>query len=357
MQGGPQSCFRLQGAPDFLIVRRYGPEKRPPVLPVNAPALSAPSPAPPVRALPDFADRWPAMVVKELRQGLRAQGFVGPFLVLHLLALGAVALEFLLTRTATAGSGWSAAVADGSGLFWPVVYLMVALVMPLRLMDSLHAESDGRNAELLLLGGLTRWQIVRGKWTVQALLAGLALLSLLPYMLVRYFFGGVELVQNFFTLLSVFASSLGIAGCVIGASGYAGLGMRFFIIGTGVLILGLTVSITEGMINHARGAARTFDYLLFIYGYAYAMLLHVLYATIGMQLGRAHLKLFLMPYEISPTRGMVTMLLTAPFMLVAGGIATCGYGAIIVLLLLVYSVVVFDRTPATADWALRRPGP
>jgi hypothetical protein len=41
---------------------------------------------------------------------------------------------------------------------------------------------------------------------------------------------------------------------------------------------------------------------------------------------------------------MVTMLLTAPFMLIAGGIATCGYGAIIVLLLLVYSVSVFDRS-------------
>ena len=323
---------------------------------MNAPALPARPTASPVRALLDFADRWPAMVVKELRQGLRAQGFAGPFLTLHLLALGAVAVEFLLTRTGTAGSGWSRTMAQGPGLFWPVVYLMVALVMPLRLMESLRGESDGRNAELLLLGGLTRWQIVKGKWTVQAVLAGLALLSLLPYMLVRYFFGGVELVQNFFTLISVFASSLGMAGCVIGASGYAGLGMRFFIIGTGVVILGLTVSITEGMIANARGAARLLDYGIFAYGYAYAMLLHLLYAAIGLQLGRAHLKLFLMPYEISPTRGMVAMLLTAPFMLIAGGIATCGYGAIIVLMLLVYSVAVFDRTPPSADWALRRPG-
>ena len=126
----------------------------------------------------DFADRWPAMVVKELRQGLRARGFVIPFLMLHVLALGAVAVEYLLMRSGAAGSGWRGTFIEGPGLFWVAVYGIVAGVMPLRLMESLRGESDGRNAELLLLGGLTRWQIVRGKWLVQAVLTWLSLLSL-----------------------------------------------------------------------------------------------------------------------------------------------------------------------------------
>ena len=103
--------------------------------------------------------------------------------------VGAVAVEYLLTRTGAAASGWQWMAAGRPGLFWVAVYGVVAGVMPLRLMESLRGESDGRNAELLLMGGLTRWQIVRGKWMPQAVLTLLSLVSPLPYMLVRYFFG------------------------------------------------------------------------------------------------------------------------------------------------------------------------
>ena len=293
------------------------------------------------------------MVVKELRQGMRARGFVIPFLVLHAMVLGAVALEYLLTRSGTVTGAWQRAAAGEPGLFWLAVYLVVSGVMPLRLMESLRGESDGRNVELLLLGGLTRWQIVRGKWLVQAVLSLLALVSLLPYMLVRYFFGGVELAPNLFTFFSAMAASLSLSGCVLGASGYASLGMRFFIIAVGTLITGLTALSTEVIIANVRGVARFTDLAFFAYFYGYAILMHLLYALIGLQLGRAHLKLYLLPHQISPTRGMVAMLLTAPFMLIAGGIATCGWGAILVLLLLIYAVSAFDRTPVAAEWAAR----
>lgn len=318
-----------------------------------AAAASSPQTPPAVAGqLQDFADRWPAMVVKELRQGLRARGFVIPFMVLHGLALGAVAIEYLIMRSAGASAGWSSFI-GGPGIFWLVVYLVVAGVMPLRLMESLRGESDGGNTELLLLGGLTRWKIVRGKWQVQAVLTLLALISLMPYMLVRYFFGGVELVQSAFSFVSVLGCSLGMAGCVLGASGYAGLGMRFFIILAGAFMMGLTALFTESMIAMAHVAGRTMEMFLFAYTYAYALLLHALYAAIGLQLGRAHLKLFLLPYQSSPTKGMVALLLTSPFMLFAGALATCGYGAIVVLIILFYAVLMFDRTPRTVEFAPR----
>lgn len=318
-------------------------------------AAEASSPVP-AGGLSDFGDRWPAMVVKELRQGLRARGFVVPFLVLHALVLVAVAVEYLLTRAGSGGAMWRGRISGGPGFFWLAVYGVVAGVMPLRLMESLRGESDGRNAELLLLGGLTRWQIVRGKWLVQAVLTLLSLVSLLPYMLVRYFFGGVELVPNVFSFFSVMAASLGMSGGVVGASGYAMLGMRFFVIGAAGLLLALAALSTETMIASAKGVARLTDLALFAYLYGYAILFHVLYAMIGLQLGRAHLKLFLTPHEISPTKTMLAMLLTAPFMLIAGAIATCGWGAILVLMLLVYAVSAFDKTPPGAEWAARRPG-
>jgi hypothetical protein len=294
------------------------------------------------------------MVVKELRQGLRAQGFVFPFLLLQVLALGAVAMEFLLTRTGTPASGWQLVASGAPGLFWMAVYIVVAGVMPLRLMESLRGESDGGNAELLLLGGLTRWQIVRGKWLVQVVLCLLALLSLLPYMLVRYFFGGVELLQNLFSFGSVLAASLGMAGCVVGASGYAGLGLRCFVIAAAGVILLLDAVFTEVMIANARFSPRMLDLFKFGYGYCYAILLHLLYALIGLQMARGHLKLYVSLYEVSPTRGMMAMLLTAPFMLIAGALATCGWGGIVVLVLLIYAVSSFDRSPPGAEWVVRR---
>ncbi len=100
---------------------------------------------PPVEILPiaaaslrDFADRWPAMVVKELRQGLRARGFVIPFLLLHGLVLTAVALEYLLSRSGATASALLRAAAGEPGVFWLAVYAVVAGVIPLQLMDSLR---------------------------------------------------------------------------------------------------------------------------------------------------------------------------------------------------------------------------
>ena len=320
------------------------------------PAVAVAPTTVPAAALLDFTDRWPAMVVKELRQGLRARGFVVPFLFLHVLAPGTVAVEYLLMRSGSGGAGWRA-FAEGPGLFWVAVYSVVAGAMPLRLMESLRGESDGRNAELLLLGGLTRWQIVRGKWLVQAVLTLLSLASLLPYMLVRYFFGGVELVPSLFSFLSVLAAALGMSGCVTGASGYASLGMRFLVIGvSGLLLMGAAIS-TETLIFKARGVPRLKDLAFFAYGYSYALLFHALYALIGLQLARAHLKLFLIPHEISPTRGMMAMLITAPFMLVAGFFATCFVGSILVPMLLIYAVSVFDKSGPGTAWASGQPRP
>lgn len=299
----------------------------------------------PVSGLLDFTDRWPAMVVKELRQGLRARGFVAPFLVLHAMVLVAVSIEYLITRTANSNVALQWLAGGDPGLFWIAVYAIVAGVMPLRLMDSILGENEGRNTELLLLGGLSRWKIVRGKWLVQSVLCTLSLVSLLPYMLVRYFFGGVELVPNLFSFLSVLFASFSMAGVVLGASGYAGLGMRFFVItGSGFFLFIAGIS-TEALIAFLGRAARITELAIFAYGYSYALLFHILYCLIGLQLGRGHLKLFLLPHQSSPTRGMLVMMVSSPFMLVAGALATCGWGAIVVLGLFVYAVSVVDRSP------------
>ena len=188
------------------------------------------------RALTDFPDRMPAMMVKEFRQGLRATMFILPFMVVHLLALVAMAVEYIQSID-SAAFNWLPRTFP----FWIVAYSVVSLVMPLRSLTTLQDEGEG-NGGLLMLGGLTRWQIVRGKWFVQIFLCSVTLVSLLPYMLVRYFFGGFDLIANSYYFLNVAAAAAAFSGCVICASGYSAPAMRWVVlamVGTYILLAGM----------------------------------------------------------------------------------------------------------------------
>ncbi len=96
------------GRDEGLTGGRAGGTNATPMRSAEPPPLAAAS-------LRDFADRWPAMVVKELGQGLRTRGFVIPFLLLHGLVLTAVALEYLLTRAGATASALLRAAAGGGG--------------------------------------------------------------------------------------------------------------------------------------------------------------------------------------------------------------------------------------------------
>jgi hypothetical protein len=43
-------------------------------------------------------------------------------------------------------------------------------------------------------------------------------------------------------------------------------------------------------------------------------------------------------------------------MLIAGALATCGWGGILVLILLNYAMLVFDRAPNSEEWSVRKGG-
>ncbi len=271
--------------------------------------------------LRDFPDRLPAMVVKELRQGLRSPMFVAPFAGVHVAAILAVGKEYLDGDTR-----------DFSSPFWIVAAAVVGFLMPLRGFTALREECVGGNSALLLLGGLSRWQIVRGKWLVQIMMCGLLLISLLPYMLVRYFLGGMEIIPNVLMAGNVFGMSAGISGCVIGASGYASPTLRFIVAGLGgfwiILAALFTTRGIEGMERMAGGAVES---LIFGVSYVCALGIHLLFAVIGLQLGRAHLKVYLRPEQVPPTRGMVAVLIFLPGILFVLAVVSLGWGFPVVL--------------------------
>ena len=287
------------------------------------------------------------MVVKELRQGLRARMFVVPFVLLQGFACLALVQEYLSHDPGRGGGVFTRLRSDAilPGLFWSFAWLFVGLIMPFRCMGAMTEELRDKSSDLLLLGGLSRLRIVRGKWLVQMLLSLLTLLSLAPYMLARYFLGAVDLTETMLHFLAVLCCACGVSGVVIGASGYRGTATRIWIIAVcsvWLLVGSGMASSSAASLRYLAGGAKV-PMLWALYLYAYGLGVMILYGMLGLQLARGHMKLAMFPWELSPTRTIATVMFTAPFILVCGAVATCGAGAILILLLMIFVVSRYDR--------------
>lgn len=161
------------------------------------PAVSSPAPTipPPVVARADFATWLPAMFVKELRQGLRTRGFVGAFIGFQVLM--AILMMTVAAQSAVGSPGArGAAFNTANGFFWTLITVQLLLFTPSRALGSLKLEMTSRTIDLLLLTRLNAWRIVTGKWLSLMAQAVLLLVSMLPYGIVRYFAGSVDLVND-----------------------------------------------------------------------------------------------------------------------------------------------------------------
>ncbi len=160
--------LRLQGAPGPQVVPCFQFYMIPP--PVAQKAV----PPREFAALADFPDRLSPMLVKELRQGLRARVFVVPFMIMHaLLALAAL-------RMSTSG------VSPGSaGAMWAPLIIVVVFGLPLRNLQSLSDERELNTMDTLVLTNMSAWRIVVGKWLSTLALSALVVLSVIPYLTVQ----------------------------------------------------------------------------------------------------------------------------------------------------------------------------
>lgn len=158
-----------------------------------APALS---PAPPAASGADFADWLSPILVKELRQGLKSRVFVSSFIVMQvvmILTMGLKLLEHSGDRGRAGGSGFD-------GIFWSLLWLPLLVLMPARGLGAVHEEARANTFDLVQLTRLTAFRIVLGKWL--ALFAQTLLLAaaLLPYAVLRYYFGGVDVMGDLTTI-------------------------------------------------------------------------------------------------------------------------------------------------------------
>ena len=142
----------------------------------------------------DFADWLSPMLVKELRQGMRSRIFVTAFYLTQLLMI--LSTVFSLLAAATAEGAPGNILGFLNWLFWFMIGVPLLFVMPLLGFGALHAEMKARTLELVFLTRLSAWRIVSGKWA--ALMAETLLLvcSILPYVILRYFLGGVDILED-----------------------------------------------------------------------------------------------------------------------------------------------------------------
>lgn len=138
--------------------------------------------AAPIALIQDFPDRLSPMVVKELRQGLRTKTFAGTMLALH---------SLLAVVTLMSGGARNA---EGIVSFMNfLVTTVLCAVLPLTGFSALAGEMKAGTLEMLSLTRLSAGRIVFGKWASVALVISLVAVSIVPYVVARYVFGGLEL--------------------------------------------------------------------------------------------------------------------------------------------------------------------
>jgi hypothetical protein len=200
-------------------------------------AATAPSIKSATAGLDDFSDRLPPMLVKELRQGLRARTFVAVFLGLQLF----LGLVMLLATTASGLDGAGLVVSRIIFLFFS---LAVLVVQPLRGMNALYGEIKSSTIDMMVLTRLSARRIVTGKWAAVVGQTLLLFISIVPYLILRYFFGGMNLFAEMLALFSLFVLSTCLTAFNVGFSANKAILVRgFFPIGVAVLMANVCMGI------------------------------------------------------------------------------------------------------------------
>ncbi|MDD5349229.1 MAG: hypothetical protein PHQ12_03360 [Chthoniobacteraceae bacterium] len=157
----------------------------------------------------DFADWFSPIVVKELRQGMRARAFLGIFL--------AIQFFMIICVVSSLGDGSRSGV---TAIFWTFIGAAILFAMPLRGLAALNGEMKGNTMELMLLTQLSAWRITAGKWVALVLQTLLLVCAVLPYVVLRYFLGGVDLMDDLVCLGFMLVGSALATALTVSLSGF-----------------------------------------------------------------------------------------------------------------------------------------
>lgn len=301
----------------------------------------------------DLPERFGPMTVKELRQSLRRTSFVYPFICVHIFATIAIYAEFQL-KVGT-GAGVYAVLAwdpENVGPFWWVAMTVCGILMPLAGFFLMPQEIEEGNHELLLLTALNRWQVVAGKFLMLWGLSALTFTSLLPYVIIRYFIGGIEWGSELAAAGSVLAAAAVVAAGSIAASGFSTIASKLgvFVLYAFSALGGGGAGLIGGGMTLGMSATSKWSWLGNIFYHLSVIIVVLCYCVIGLLVARSRLRLAMMSFELKPSSVLLIIMGLAPFIVGMVAACTCGFGSIAGVLLLTYLAWNSDRTPKAPKW-------
>lgn len=197
----------------------------------------------------DFPSWLPPMLVRELRQGVQSGVFAWTFIGIQ------AAMFALMTWAVGTFGGGPGGIAgrEFSALFWLAIAAAIVVVVPLRGLTAVSSERVGNNLDLVRLSRLSASRIILGKWLAIASQGVLVATALLPYLVLRYFLGGVDVVNDLeafgwmaVTALAVTAAALALSTQPL----WARIGICVFVVLAGFVPV---VELLEDMSRSRRG--------------------------------------------------------------------------------------------------------
>jgi len=169
---------------------------------MNMPSL-IPAAAPKSTSWPgdDFPAWISPMLVKELRQGVQSGAFAWTFILLQ--AAMFLLMTFWVLNRSTGQQSRLDVNQLFHGFFWSLFGFAAAVILPVRAAGSMTAERVGNTLDLLRLTHLSSTQIVVGKWLAVMAQVLLIATAVLPYLVLQYFFGGLDIVADLFSFVVV----------------------------------------------------------------------------------------------------------------------------------------------------------
>jgi len=167
----------------------------------------------------DFPDRLSPILVKELRQGLRAKTFIAVFLSLQ-------AVLALILFAASAGTTSGSVGTIISTVIFVFFSIAVLIVQPLRGIGAVSSEIKSNTIDMMVLTKLSATRIVFGKWFALVSQSALLLATVIPYLIYRYVLGEMNLVGEVVLLILIFLTSMAATAVTVGLSGSSSIILR-----------------------------------------------------------------------------------------------------------------------------------
>ena len=291
-------------------------------------------------------DKLVPMALKELRQGLRRGFFIVPFMLIHLFAISALYMEFY-TEAELGTNSFTGVMQMGLFLenspFWWVAGGICMLLMPMGGIVLMGQEMDEGNYELLQMTELTRWQVVMGKFLSIWSITMLTFSSLIPYLIVRYFVGGMEVWRNVALVLTVMLVSMIISAGAIGASSFKNPFAR-----TCVFLLFMVSAIVSGVIVLFASALQSGSCGIFYHLNVVGLTL--CYVVLGLVVARSRIRLVVHQYEVKPSWMMICLLIFTPLVVGMSTLMTGGWMGFTGCLVIALVARFADVSPKAPKW-------